>query len=205
MGTFNKVTKESLDSIQINAGMILNTFNPSAPKAPAKGEVVCATTGGIQADCLPAYEDFGADIDNCPNNTKEMKKITGWDCTFKFTALDINAETIKLSLGAAANIGNEIQPKADVMPAHFKTIWFISERVDDKIVAISLENALSTGGFSYKTQKNGKGQLTVTLTGHVSIEDEEDVPMKFYICSEDDGLSGTMLLTTTADEEDNED
>lgn len=74
MGTFNKVTKESLDSIQINAGMILNTFNPSAPKAPAKGEVVCATTGGITANCTPSFEDFGADIDNCPNNTMEMKK-----------------------------------------------------------------------------------------------------------------------------------
>lgn len=201
MGTFNTVTKESLDNIQINAGMILKTFSPSAPSAPSASNIVCATTGGIQANCVPSYEDFGADIDNCPNNTLEMKKITGWECTFSFTALDISEETIKLALGAAANIGNEIQPKADVMPAHFKTIWFVSERVDDKIVAIQLKNAISTGGFSYKTQKNAKGQLSVTLTGHISIEDEETVPMLFYICSEDASRMASYSLAASEDDE----
>lgn len=199
MGTFNTVTKEAIDNIQINAGMILNTFNPSKPKAPAKGDVVCATTGGITANCTPSYEDFGEDIDNCPNNTMEMKKITGWDCTLSFNILDINDSNIKLALGACGNVGNEIQPKMDVMPAHFKTLWFVSERVDDKIVAICLKNALSTGGFSYKTQKNGKGQLTVTLTGHISINDTETVPMLFYICSEDDEPTAAMLLTTATE------
>lgn len=197
MGIFNQVTKESIDNIQINAGMILKTFSPSAPSAPSAANVVCATTGGITANCTPTFEDFGADIDNCPNNTMEMKKITGWDCTFSFTALDINEETIKLSLGAAASIGNEIQPKAEVIPAHFKTLWFVSERVDDKIIAISLKNALSTGGFAYKTQKNGKGQLTITLTGHISIEDQETVPMAFYICSEDATRMASYSLANT--------
>lgn len=200
MGTFNQVTKESIDNIQINAGMILKTFSPSAPSAPSASNVVCATTGGITANCTPTFEDFGADIDNCPNNTMEMKKITGWECTFSFTALDINDETIKLALGAVGNVGNEIQPKMDVMPAHFKSLWFVSERVDDKLIAIQLKNALSTGGFSYKTQKNGKGQLTVTLTGHISIEDEETVPMLFYICSEDSTRMASYSLANTDDE-----
>ena len=199
MGTFNTVTKESLDNIQFNAGMILKTFSPSAPSAPTASNIVCATTGGIQANCTPTFEDFGADIDNCPNNTMEMKKITGWECTFAFTALDINEDTIKLALGAAGGIGNEIQPKAEVIPAHFKSLWFVSERVDDKIVAIELKNAISTGGFSYKTQKNGKGQLSVTLTGHISIEDQETVPMRFFICSEDASSMSSYSLTSTED------
>lgn len=197
MGTFNKVTKEAIDNVQINAGMILKSFSPSAPKAPLSSEIVCATTGGIQADCIPNHEDFGADIDNCPNNTKEMKKITGWDCTFKFTALTINEDTIQLALGASGKVGNEIQPRTDVIEADFKKIWFVSERVDDKIVAISLENALSTGGFSYKTQKNGKGQLTITLTGHISIEDDETVPMTFYICDENATRMASYSLSNT--------
>lgn len=201
MGTFNTVTKESLDNIQINAGMILKTFSPSAPSAPSASNIVCATTGGIQANCVPSYEDFGADIDNCPNNTLEMKKITGWECTFSFTALDINEETIKLALGACGSVGNEIQPKADVIPAYFKSLWFVSERVDDKIVAIQLKNAISTGGFSYKTQKNAKGQLSVTLTGHISIEDEETVPMLFYICSEDASRMASYSLAAPEDDE----
>lgn len=198
MGSFNKVTKESLDNIQINAGMLLKTFNPASPAAPTSTSIVCATTGGITANCVPTYEDFGADIDNCPNNVLEMKKITGWDCTFSFTALDINESTIQLALGASAKVGTEIQPKSDVIEAYFKDIWFVSERVDDKVIAIKLENALSTGGLSYKTQKNGKGQLTVTLTGNISIEDSENVPMTFYICN----LSSTSVQSTPSTQSD---
>lgn len=199
MGTFNQVTKESLDNIQINAGMILKNFTPSAPAAPSAADVVCATTGGITANCVPSYEDFGADIDNCPLNTLEMKKITGWECTFAFTALDINEDTIALALGASGKVGNEIQPKADVIPAYFKDLWFVSERVDDKIIGIKLKNAISTGGFSYKTQKNGKGQLSVTLTGHISIEDTETVPMIFYICDESASRMASYSLSSTED------
>ena len=201
MGVFNKVTKESLDNIQINAGMILKTFSPSNPAVPTASSIVCATTGGITANATPTFEDFGADIDNCPNNTKEMKKITGWECTFAFTALDINEDTIALALGASAKLSGEVQAKADVIPAHFQDLWFVSERVDDKIIAIKLENALSTGGFSYKTQKNAKGQLTVTLTGHVSIDNPERVPMHWYVCNVGDSPSAASYSLASTEED----
>ena len=197
MGAFNKVTKESIDNIQINAGVILNDFNPENPVKPTATSIITATTGGIQARCIPTFEDFGADIDNCPNNTMEMKKITGYDCTLTFTALDINSATIKLGLGAATEFSKEIKAR-ELNNADFADIWFVSERVDGKIIAILLKNGLSTGGFDYKTQKNGKGQMTITITGHVSIDDADEVPMEFYIC--DNVKSGTSALTVDYDE-----
>ena len=80
MGVFNQVTSQELDDIQVNAGMLLKTFNPSSPAAPTASNIISATTGGITANCTPTFEDFGSDIDNCPNNTREMKRITGYDC-----------------------------------------------------------------------------------------------------------------------------
>ena len=47
-------------------------------------------------------------------------------------------------------------------------------------MAIQLKNALSTGGFTIQTTKNGKGQVSVELTGHVSIDAQDVVPMVFY-------------------------
>jgi uncharacterized protein YjdB len=41
-------------------------------------------------------------------------------------------------------------------------------------------NALSTGGFSLQTSKNGKGQISIEITGHVSINAQDVVPMEFY-------------------------
>lgn len=190
MGIFSKVTQESLNLVQIQAGMILTDFDPTDPEEPEASTVLCATTGGIQADCVATFEDFGEDIDNCPNNTMEMKRITGWDCSFSFTVLDMSGDVFKKALGAAIQYAatserpETITPRSEVAIQDFADLWFVSERVDGKIIAICLENALSTGGFSYKTQKNGKGQLTVTFTGHVSMEHEDRVPMTFYVCAE---------------------
>lgn len=189
MGSWSQVTSDSLDLVQVQAGMILTSFNTTTPAAPTADSVLCATTGGIQADCVPTYEDFGEDIDNCPNNTKELKRITGWDCTLSFTALDMSGEVFKAALGAAIKTAEttahpeSVEPRAQVAVQDFSDLWFVSERIDDKIIAIQLKNALSTGGFNYKTQKNGKGQLTVTFTGHVSINAQDVVPMAFYICN----------------------
>ena len=191
MGAWSQVTSESLDLVQVQAGMILTSFNTTTPAAPTAESVLCATTGGIQADCIPTFEDFGEDIDNSPNNTKELKRITGWDCTLSFTALDMSGEVFKAALGAAILNAEttahpeSVEPRSQVAVQDFTDLWFVSERIDDYIIAIQLKNALSTGGFSYKTQKNGKGQLTVTFTGHVSIASQDVVPMAFYICSEE--------------------
>ena len=190
MGVFNQVTSDELDHIQINAGMLLSSFNPASPAAPTSSSIISATTGGITATCRPTFEDFGSDIDNCPNNTREMKRITGYECTLGATLLDMTEETFKLVLGAAikhaatAEHPASVEPRAQVAVQDFQDIWFVSEKVNGKIVAIQLENALSTGGFSYKTQKNGKGQLTATFTGHIAISNPDDIPMKFYICDE---------------------
>ena len=59
-------------------------------------------------------------------------------------------------------------------------IWWVGDRADGGMVAVKLLNALSTGGFSLKTTKNGKGQTAVTIEGHVSMTAQKEVPMVFY-------------------------
>lgn len=49
------------------------------------------------------------------------------------------------------------------------------------MAAICLKHVLSSGGFSLQTTKNGKGQLSVELMGHVSINAQNEVPMEFYV------------------------
>lgn len=197
MSVFNQVSQDAIENVQVNAGMILKTFNPTTPAAPDPDDIVCATTGGITATCTPTFADFGADIDNCPNDVKEMKRITGYTCTLAFTALNITADMIKLSLGAASALTKEIQARTEIINADFTNIWFVSEKVNNTVLAICLKDALSTGGFSLKTSKNEKGQLAVTLTGHVSLTDPDKVPMSFYICE----VSRTMSTSLYYDDE----
>lgn len=101
MGRFNAVSEDVFKNLQLEAGVLLNTFDPDDPDEPDDEDIICATTGGVNATCVPTYTDFGEDIDNVPNRTKELNHLDNWECKFGFTALDVTPETIKMSLGAA--------------------------------------------------------------------------------------------------------
>jgi hypothetical protein len=47
-------------------------------------------------------------------------------------------------------------------------------------------NALSTSGFTLQTTKNGKGTVSLEITGHVSINAQDVVPMEFYSSDEEE-------------------
>jgi hypothetical protein len=87
---------------------------------------------------------------------------------------------IRLALGAADRSGKLVRPRRDVQVGDFRDLWWVGDRADGGFVAIKLLYALSTGGFSLQTTKNGKGQIALELTGHVSIKAQNVVPMQFY-------------------------
>ena len=180
MGKFTTIPQDTFAALQLDAGVLLKTFDPESA-AISDEAIITATTGGISASCVPTYSDMGSDIDNCPENTKELKKLDSWLCTLGFTALAASADVIKMGLGAADTEENKITPRSDVVQADFADVWWVGDRADGGLVAIHLINALSTSGFSLQTTKNGKGQFAVELTGHVSITALDVVPMEFYV------------------------
>ena len=188
MGKFTKIPQSTFEELQLDAGVLLNTFDPSNPVEPADSAIICATTGGINATCVPTFSDLGEDVDNCPTNTKELKHLDSWECKMAFTSLGTSTANIRLALGAAdidATSG-KITPRRDLEQTDFSDIWWVGDRADGGLVAIKLINALSTAGFSLQTTKSGKGQISVELTGHVSISAQDTMPMEFYSLDPDD-------------------
>lgn len=182
MGRFTVIPQNTFDALQLEAGVLLKTFNPAEPAAPADADIICATTGGISITCEPTYSDMGEDVDNCPVNMKELKHLDSWACSMEFTSLGTSAESIRMALGAAdinATSG-AITPRRDLKQTDFSDVWWVGDKANGGLVAVQLKNALSTSGFSLQTTKNGKGQIAVTLTGHVSIDAQDTMPMVFY-------------------------
>lgn len=191
MGKFTKIAQSTFDELVVDAGVILTEFDPENPELVDE-KIVCATTGGINPTCVPTYSDWGEDVDNCPNGMMELMHLDGWETSLGFTALNITPEGIKLALGVADVTGNKIVPRRNIdHTKDFRDVWWVGDRSDDGFVAIRLINALSTSGFSLQTTKNGKGQLAVTLGGHVSIKDQDTVPMEFYVYEGDATETGT--------------
>lgn len=190
MGRFTKIPQSTFDDLQLDAGVLLNNFDPTSPSEPADADIICATTGGIEVSCVPTYSDFGEDVDNCPTNTKELKHLDGWDCRVSTTSLGTSPELIRLALGAADVSGSKVTPRRNLSQSDFSTIWWVGDKADGGMVAVKILNALSTGGFSLQTTKNGKGQIDIEITGHVSINSQDVVPMEFYSAEGPSGATG---------------
>lgn len=189
MGRFTVIPTAAFEGLQLDAGVLLKRFNPANPVAPADSDIICATTGGIQVSCSPEYEDLGEDVDNVPLNMLEFKKLRSWNCSLTTTSLGTTPELIRLSLGAAdidLTDTGKIVPRRDLKQTDFSDIWWVGDKADGGFVAVQVKNALATEGFSLQTTKNGKGQIGLTLTGHVSINAQSVVPMVFYSYEGDD-------------------
>lgn len=178
---FTRVSQEAFKEFQIEAGLILNAFDPTGETDAEDADIVCATTGGIDITCKPNYINLFDDVDNAPSNTLEGLEVDGWDCGLGFTSLGVTAETIKLSLGIADVAGNKITPRASVKKSDAKDIWWVGDRSDGGFVACRLMNALSADGLALKTTKKGKGQLSCKLTGYITLDAQDVVPMEFYV------------------------
>lgn len=200
--TFAKIPQNTFDTIQVDAGVLLTYFDPSDPDV-TDTDIITATTGGIKIDCVPEYVDWGEDVDNCPNDMMELKTPNGWKCTISTTAIGTSPDMIKMALGAADKTGTKVVPRATLKMTDFSTLWWVGDKADGGFVAVKLFNALSTGGFSLQTTKKGKGQTSLEMTGHVSLQAQDVVPMEFYSISGDD--SGVTYVYTAVSPSGDED
>lgn len=197
MGNYTVVSNDAFDELQLNAGVLLSSFDPANPTVPESADIICTTTGGINVTCVPTYSDFGEDVDNVPNNMMEFKHLDGWDCAMAFSNIKFNQSNLALALGAADKTGtSKVVPRRDLESSDFADIWWVGDKADGGAVAVKLINALSTGGINIQTTKNGKGTMAMTITGHVSIDAQNTMPMEFYVLDALTASYSSVVLTS---------
>ena len=188
---FTKIPENTFEELQLNAGILLANFDP-ATAAIKIDDILGATSGGVSFKDTPTYKDIGEDIDNCPKNTKELKKIESRDIKISGTYLTVNTARAK-SLIAAADIDSadqtKIVPRDVLKETDFTDFWWVGDYSDKNsdsnggYIAIRLIDALSTDGFSLQSGDKAKGQFAFGYTAHYSIKDIDKVPYEMYIKS----------------------
>ena len=187
---FTQIPSDTFKKLQLNAGILLDTFTPSTGTI---GKIVGATSGGVNFTATPTYSDYGDDIDNCPKNTKELKRLESWEAKMSGSFITVSAELAK-TLTALADIdaddATHVIPRNEIENADFKDLWWVGDYSDSNtgdaagFCAIHLMNALSTGGFQIQSSDDAKGTFSFEFTGHYSIDAQDTVPFEIYIKGE---------------------
>lgn len=181
---FTQIPAETFKEIQLNAGILVDTFTPASGTV---GNILGATSGGINFTATPSFTDYAEDIDNAMKNTKELKKLDSWEVKMGGTFASISADLAETLIGAADTASNKITPRNDLDEADFKDVWWVGDYSDKNgennggYCAIHLLNALSTGGFQIQSTDKAKGKFAFEFTGHYSISAPDTVPFEVYI------------------------
>lgn len=193
MAKFTQIPTDTFKKLQLNAGILTTEFNPATGELSASN-IIGATSGGVSFEATPSFTDFGEDIDNCPKNTKELKKLDSWEAKMSgsFVTMDTNVATSVIGTAAVASDDQtKVVPRNYVEAKDFKNIWWVGDYSDINedgssagkagFIAIKLINALSTGGFKIKSGDKAKGTFEFEYTGHYSSENIDTVPFEIYI------------------------
>lgn len=190
--TANIISADAASKLQIGAGILVKNINIASSMSSGLSEIsneniICETTGDFSITCIPETQDFFGDVNNAPRNTKEGKKIIGWNCGLTVSAISIDEDVLLATLGAADVASGStdktrvIIPRNDYISNDFKEVCWIGDLSDsDKVFVIRMRNTVSTGGISFTSTNNGKGSLSLTLMPHTSMTDSS-VPMEFII------------------------
>lgn len=193
MAKFTQIPTDTFKKLQLNAGILSTKFDPATGEVD-KANIIGATSGGVTFEATPSFSDFGEDIDNCPKNTKELKKLDSWEAKMSgsFVTMDTKAAVSVIGTAAVASDDQtKVVPRNYVDAEDFKDIWWVGDYSDVNddgssagkagFIAIKLINALSTGGFKIKSGDKAKGTFDFEYTGHYSIENIDTVPFELYI------------------------
>lgn len=201
---YTQIPATSFQDIQLNAGILVDSFIPSTGTI---GNLLGATTGGVNFTDTPSYTDFGDDIDNCPKNMMELKKLDSREVKMSGTFVTLSAATAKM-LVAVGDVDEQdathIIPRNELLQTDFTDLWWIGDYSNQNtgdnagFVAIHLMNALNTGGFQIQSTDKGKGQFAFEFTGHYSMADQTKVPYELYIQHGGEVITPSVLLNTHA-------
>lgn len=183
---FTKIPETTFQKLQLNAGVLLKTFDPSNATVD-QASIIGATSGGVSFAATPAFSDFGEDIDNAPKNTKELKRLDSWDVSMSGTFVTMDSTVAKLMMASATASSDKITPRNDLAAEDFTDLWWVGDYSDENgetnggFIAIHMMNSLSTGGFAIQSGDKAKGTFAFTFTGHYSIADQNKVPFEVYV------------------------
>lgn len=193
MAKFTQIPADTFKKLQLGAGILTTDFDTKTGTLTASN-IIGATSGGVSFEATPSFSDFGEDIDNCPKNTKELKKLDDWDAKMSGSFVTMDTKAAVSVIGAAAVASDDstkVVPRNSVDVKDFKDIWWVGDYSDINedgtsagkagFIAIKLISALSTGGFKIQSGDKAKGTFEFEYTGHYSLEDIDTVPFEIYI------------------------
>ena len=190
MSRYEKLPTDGFKHMTFGAGIVTSTFEPSTG-AIDPTNILFATKGGNALAVTREMIDMGADLDNCPEGTKQLQKAKPYQINLTGTGVDINKEI----LGRMLSIKDStVSPGIDKIElsnlidlTEYKDIWLVlnyseyNGETKGGFMAVHLLNTLSVDGFNATFKKDANGEFPYKFQAFYDMENIDAVPVEFYL------------------------
>lgn len=185
-GRYTRFPTDLANVVQMNAGIIADGFTPDTGEL---GRIMGATGNGISFNANPTFEDLGANIDNVPANTWQLKRLVSYDPVASGSFRSMTAALAR-QLCAAGDYG--ISDETHIIPGHelqasdFRDVWVIGDYSNATtpgagFIAIHLKHALNAVGFKWKTSPDDTGEFEYEYHAHYDLDAPDEAPFEIYV------------------------
>lgn len=182
------LTSKTPQNLLLGAGAFFKNYDVKidTPET-ATAKLLGATQGGGSFNAVPTVRQIT--VDGGKTNVKELETIDDWVVTMVVNAKEITANNIALALGAVKSEDAEtpagyqkITGKEDFEQSDYQDniTWIGKLKGNDKPVVIVIKNALSLNGLSLSVADKNEATVPITLTGHYSLDNLDEVPFEIY-------------------------
>jgi len=185
---FTGLTSNTKKNIQLDAGALYKNYDPATDTpATASAKLLGATEGGGTLALVPEVRRIA--VDGAKGPTKGFEVIDSWTATLTSTLKEVNAESIKLALGAATAEASstpadytKITLKNDFEDADYlsNVTWIGKIAGSDDPIMIVLKNALCLNGWNLTFADKQEGNVPIVMTAHYDVTSLDDVPVEIY-------------------------
>ena len=185
------VTEKTPLNLQLNAGVLLTSFDPESGEI-SEESIVGATRGGGSFSAVPTVHQASAD--GVPTNYVGLDRIDEWVVKLSSTLIEVTAANVKRALGCTVKetkgatytkytCGNEISD------SDYSDIWWVGAMSNGKKIAIHIMKGMNKSGFTLTLTDKGEGTFPIAIIGNYAYADLEggQAPFEIYLANEDGG------------------
>lgn len=180
----NADTKKHL---MLGEGAIFKNFvvgTDTYESAKAAGKLLGACQGGSTFTATAQVRQIA--VDGIPGKVADLEEIDSWEVSLQTTFLEVTADTIKASLGAASSTHSDgytnITGRVDFDSSdYFTNITFVGSMSGSEApIILQIKNAIGDGNFSLNIQNGDEAKVPCTFQGRYTISTLSAPPFAIY-------------------------
>lgn len=174
-----KVTKEQVENIQIDHGILYKNYGLESQK------LIAPLRGGTNFKVERTYRNI--EFDGAKGKTKGLKTLDDENATLTAKTLNFALETMADKLPGATITRDEATQKITKIEAgklglidedeYIENITMFAQKIGGEYIKVTITNALDENGLDFSAVQKAEGEVEIVYSAHHEYDESKKVPL----------------------------